>query len=193
LSGKCGWLRREGSAHPPSREFGTWLAQEGEGRGCFLVTTYERPEQKDLPVALIARGKAHGRCPYQEYLFRCPLPPSSAKRGSKRAIVAIGQDPCLDPLSAPTQLPVSRTRSRLLSEASCPQPLPIHCPSLATPWLPGHAHTCSAGNLSIFERAFWLVRHHQVYSGVGADIVRESISLIDRARWQRPEVHPSPS
>ena len=125
-------------------------------------------------------GKAHGRCPYREYLFRCPLPPSSRetwKQASHRRHRT--QDPCLDPLSAPTQLPVSRTRSRLLSEASCPKPLPIHCPSLATPWLPGHAHTCSVGNLSIFERAFWLVRHHQVYSGVGADIVRESISLID--------------
>ena len=28
-----------------------------------------------------------------------------------------------------------------------------------------------------FSRAFWLVQHHQVYSGVGADIVMESIVL----------------
>jgi hypothetical protein len=25
---------------------------------------------------------------------------------------------------------------------------------------------------------FWLVQHHQVYSGLGADIVMESITLI---------------
>jgi hypothetical protein len=93
LSGKCGWLRREGPAHPPSGEFGTWLAQEGEGRGCFLVTTYERPEQKDLPVALIAycpgarpMGAAHTENTY----FAARFHRLAAKRGSKRAIVAIG-------------------------------------------------------------------------------------------------------
>jgi len=31
-----------------------------------------------------------------------------------------------------------------------------------------------------FLRAGWLVQHLQLYSGIGADIVMESITLIDR-------------
>jgi hypothetical protein len=78
-----------------------------------------------------------------------------AKRGSKRAIVAVGHKILvLAHYLLQFNCPVRELGADYLPEASCPKPLPIPCSPLATPWLPSDAHTYSAGNLSIFDRAF---------------------------------------
>lgn len=57
------------------------------------------------------------------------------------------------------------TWRRLLSAASRTKPLQIPCPPVATPWVPGHARTCSTRNVTILERESWVVQRYQIYWG----------------------------